>query len=70
VYRLTNCCDHTSHRPHTGCAIGSQTPENLDLMRRMDELHLEHPVYGSRRLTVLLRQAGVAVMDLSSDPTC
>jgi len=30
-------------------------------MRRLDELHLEHPVYGSRKLTVLLRQAGLAL---------
>jgi len=34
-----------------------ETEENLALMRRLDELHLEHPVYGSRKLTVLLRQA-------------
>lgn len=35
-----------------------ETEENLALMRRLDELHLEHPVYGSRRLTVLLRRGG------------
>lgn len=38
-----------------------ETEENLALMRRLDELHLEHPVYGSRKLTVLLRQAGLAI---------
>jgi putative transposase len=38
-----------------------ETEENLALMRRLDELHLEHPVYGSRKLTVLLRQAGLAL---------
>jgi len=38
-----------------------ETEENLALMRRLDELHLEHPVYGSRKLTVLLRQAGQAI---------
>lgn len=27
-------------------------------MRRLDQLHLEHPVYGSRRLVVLLRRQG------------
>jgi putative transposase len=27
-------------------------------MRRLDQLHLEHPVYGSRRLTVLVRWEG------------
>jgi len=38
-----------------------QSPENLALMRRLDELHLDHPVYGSRRLTVLLQREGQAV---------
>jgi hypothetical protein len=39
----------------------AETEENLALMRRLDELHLEHPVYGSRRLTVMLRREGKAV---------
>ena len=30
-------------------------------MRRLDELHLEHPVYGSRRLRELLRREGLVV---------
>ncbi len=30
-------------------------------MRRLDELRLEHPVYESRKLTVLLGQEGLAV---------
>jgi putative transposase len=38
-----------------------ETEENLALMRRLDELHLEHPVYGSRKLTVLLRREGQAI---------
>ncbi len=38
-----------------------ETEANLALMRRLDELHLEHPVYGSRKLTVCLRQEGLAV---------
>lgn len=38
-----------------------ETPENLALMRRLDELHLQYPVYGSRRLTVMLHRAGQAV---------
>jgi putative transposase len=38
-----------------------ETAENLALMRRLDELHLEHPVYGSRRLAVLLGREGPAV---------
>ena len=27
-------------------------------MRRLDELHLAHPVYGSRKLTKVLEQEG------------
>jgi putative transposase len=38
-----------------------ETEENLALMRRLDELHLQYPVYGSRRLTVLLAWAGHTV---------
>lgn len=38
-----------------------ETAENLALMRRLDELHLARPVYGSRRLTALLQRAGLAV---------
>jgi putative transposase len=38
-----------------------ETPENLVLMRRLDELHLARPVYGSRRLTALLQREGRAV---------
>jgi len=38
-----------------------ETPENLALMRRLDELHLDHPVYGSRKLRVLLGREGWAV---------
>ncbi|MGJ0426215.1 IS3 family transposase [Methylocystis sp.] len=35
--------------------------EDLDLMRRIDELHLEHPFAGARMLRDLLRREGVAV---------
>ena len=38
-----------------------ETEENLGLMRRLDELHLEHPVYGSRKLTVSLRREGLVI---------
>jgi putative transposase len=34
------------------------SPEELALMRRIDELHLSHPFYGSRKLSYLLRQEG------------
>jgi putative transposase len=35
-----------------------ETEENLVLMRLLDELHLEHPAYGSRKLGALLRAQG------------
>jgi putative transposase len=35
--------------------------EDLVLMRRLDELHLDHPFAGARMLRDLLRRAGVAV---------
>ncbi len=35
--------------------------EDLRLMRRMDELHLEHPFAGARMLRDLLRQDGFSV---------
>ena len=38
-----------------------ESPEDLALMRRLDELHLEYPVYGSRRLSALLRREGQPV---------
>jgi len=38
-----------------------ESPENLALMRRLDELHLAQPVYGSRKLTVLLRREGLVI---------
>jgi putative transposase len=34
------------------------SPEELALMRRIDELHLKHPFYGSRLLAVALRNEG------------
>jgi len=35
-----------------------ESEENLKLMCRLDQLHLDHPVYGSRRLLVLLHREG------------
>jgi len=35
-----------------------ESAENLALMRRLDELNLAHPVYGSRRLAALLEREG------------
>ena len=38
-----------------------ETPANLALMRRLDEMRLEFPAYGSRRLKALLEREGPAV---------
>ena len=38
-----------------------ESAENLSLMRRLDELHLAHPVFGSRRLQIMLGREGVCV---------
>jgi putative transposase len=35
-----------------------QSPEELALMRRIDEIHLKHPFYGSRKLSDVLRKEG------------
>jgi len=37
------------------------SPDDLAVMRRIDELHLECPFYGSRRMAVVLRDDGWAV---------
>ena len=36
-------------------------PLNLELMHRLDEEYTAHPLYGSRRMTAVLRRAGHAV---------
>lgn len=38
-----------------------ETAENLTLMRRLDELHLVHPTFGSRRFAALLEAEGTVV---------
>ena len=35
--------------------LGTESPENLRLMRTIDELYLERPFYGSPRMTDWLR---------------
>ena len=37
------------------------SPDDLAVMRRIDELHLEYPFYGSRRMAVVLRGDGRVV---------
>lgn len=38
-----------------------ERPENLELMRRIDQIYLKKPYYGSRRMTEVLRQEGYRV---------
>lgn len=38
-----------------------ETEENLELMRQLDQLHMDNPMYGSRRLQVLLQRKGYSV---------
>lgn len=37
---------------------GKESPENLKIMRRMDEIYIERPFYGYRRMTAQLRREG------------
>ena len=39
----------------------SVSADDLAVMRRMDELYLATPFYGSRRMTAVLRRDGLAV---------
>lgn len=38
-----------------------ESPENMDIMRRMDELYLKYPFYGSRKMVLALKQQGITV---------
>src|SRR5207244_12114779 len=40
---------------------GPESAEELDLLRRLDRIFADHPVYGSRRLQVALSREGVPV---------
>ncbi len=42
-------------------ALKGESPENLTLMRRVDELFMKHPFYGSRQMVRQLRREGIAV---------
>ena len=43
-------------------------PSRLAIMRRIDELHLEHPFAGSRMLRDLLRGKGITIGGLAVAP--
>jgi hypothetical protein len=42
---------------------GGESPENLALMRRIDELILKYPFYGSRQMACQLRREGAPQRD-------
>ncbi len=46
------------YRPRSSLAKG---PENLELMRLIDEEFLRHPFYGNRKMTAYLNRQGIAV---------
>jgi len=39
----------------------SDSDEELDLMRQIDEIHLKHPFYGSRKIAIVLGSRGPRV---------
>ena len=49
------------HRSGVYYAPGAMSDEELELMRRIDELHLAHPFLGSRKLSQELRAEGRVV---------
>ncbi len=48
------------YRPRHG-VNGGESLENLALMRRIDELFLKYPIYGSRQMVRQLRREGLRV---------
>jgi putative transposase len=69
--QLVEACEHVSIRRQCEL-IGisrsgfyyepmPESEENLSLMRRLDELHMAFPAFGSRRMTVLLQRDGQEV---------
>ena len=46
------------YRPRSSLAEG---PDNLELMRLIDEEFLRHPFYGSRKMKVYLSRKGISV---------
>ena len=46
---------------YRGAALGEETPENLHLMRLIDEEYTRHPFYGSRKMRDWLLMQGYAV---------
>jgi putative transposase len=59
---LSRQCDLLSiSRSSFYYALKGESPENLALMRRIDELFLKYPFYGSRQMARQLRREGIRV---------
>jgi hypothetical protein len=39
-----------------------ESVENLEIMRILDEIYLDHPYYGSRKIRAVLKRDGYAVI--------
>ena len=46
---------------YRGATLGEETPQNLHLMRLIDEEYTRHPFYGSRKMRDWLQRQGYAV---------
>ena len=46
---------------YRGDLVSEETPENLELMRRIDEEYTRHPFYGTRKMRDWLQRQGYAV---------
>ncbi len=49
-------------------ALKGESPEDLSLMRRIDELFMKHPFYGSRQMVRQLRRVAVRVGRQATSP--
>ena len=47
------------YRPRS--SLAEEGPDNLELMRLIDEEFLRHPFYGSRKMMVYLNRKGISV---------
>lgn len=64
TYKLSLTCQTEILGIYQGSLCNTPRPpcaEDLRLMRRIDELHLEYPFAGSRMMKCLLRQEGFTV---------
>ncbi len=61
IQRQCELIDLSRASYYRGAPVGTETAENLELMRRIDEAYTRHPFYGSRKLRDCLERQGYAV---------